>query len=170
MGVKKENDSGKRIRSKFFYEGKEYKKNNNLDSWPAEIIYDNGDVFMGKFNGDVRDGFGILFERNGDEYSGIWRGNILKGTFEQNSLNIPNNEHSIDGKDKIRAQGEFTIDEEGNVSQNKYGILELRDSTKYRGELKDSIYHGNGYILFPDKSFYKGRFEDGVYEGHGECY
>ena len=48
--------------------------------------------------------------------------------------------------------------------------MELRDGTKYRGELKESIYHGNGYIVFPDKSYYKGRFEDGVYEGHGECY
>ena len=117
MGVKKENDSGKRIRSKFFYEGKEHQKKKSLDSWPAEIIYDNGDIFMGKFNGDVRDGFGILFERSGDKYSGVWRGNVLKGAFEKNSNKAPgDSERSLDAKEKILAQGEFRIDEEGSVS------------------------------------------------------
>ena len=72
---------------------------------------------MGKFNGDVRDGFGILFERNGDRYSGYWKGNILKGAFERSQKIAFNDlESQIDGKEKVRAQGQFRIDEEGTVT------------------------------------------------------
>ena len=53
----------------------------NIENEKKEkIIFSNGDKYIGETKGEKKEGYGILYYKNGDRYEGFWENNLENGT------------------------------------------------------------------------------------------
>ena len=116
------------------------------------MFFNDGSYFVGEID------FGL--PSNG-KY--IWgNGDSWEGTMKNNSKH---------------GYGVFTFNEGGTIEgefidnfPNGYCISTELDGRIYKGDCKmsaNSIYNGQGQMIFPDGAIFKGRYEDGLPNGEG---
>jgi hypothetical protein len=117
----------------------------------AIIFYNEGYLYEGEVEGNVREGLGRLISVDGDCYEGKWHNN--------------------------EAHGEGIY--EGGTPKRKYigvwqqGYLEgkgkatYEDGSHFEGEFHVNMRQGNGIIKYPDGSIYEGQFKNNQIEGFG---
>ena len=111
---------------------------------PDGSVY-SGDVRDGKFQGQ-----GTLKYEGGDYY----QGNFKQGIFHGEGLFV-----SSDG---ISYQGVF----HNGSATGRFIVLDERSNSRFEGELKDWLYHGQGEYSSAEFE-YKGRFLNGLLDGSG---
>ncbi|EPS72854.1 hypothetical protein M569_01903, partial [Genlisea aurea] len=120
------------------------------DRRDEEMLFSNGDVYIGAFKGMIPHGKGKYFWSEGTIYDGDW----LEG--------------KMSGKGKILWPSQCTY--EGDFSAgyfNGFGILTRPDGAVYRGSWKTNSQHGIGRKMYPNSDSYDGCWREGVREGSG---
>ena len=46
----------------------------------------------------------------------------------------------------------------------------FEDGSWYYGEIRDSLFNGQGVMFYADSTVYKGSWKDGLWDGDGELY
>ncbi|OMJ67375.1 hypothetical protein SteCoe_35484 [Stentor coeruleus] len=167
--------------SKYFY----YKNNEKKSAFspPDEVSYEgeyiegtlkhgygtytyaNGDKYIGYWENDKRQGNGEMIWATGQNYKGQWDNDEIKGEGTLKMTDGAIYSGNFDGIQNFKGtynspDGNSYIDEEMNYSYNN-GIF-------YHGTLKDSLWHGQGFLKYPSGLNYKGNFENGLYHGNGK--
>ena len=131
--------------------------NNKLKNGKATIKYDSGDIFLGNYLNDKRDGYCIYRWSDKSFYKGEWKNDTYHGK----------------GEDKFSNGNTFQGLYE-NGKKNGYGIMNYINGDIYQGEWKDDDKSGTGeliYYIYQDKTnpyIYKGNFLKNIKNGYGE--
>ena len=127
----------------------------NYQSWPAKdkssnknkmkkhsgkgtIIYDNGDMFEGKFENNEPHGVGKMTYKDGRVCEGIWKNG------------------------KIEYEGELF-----NGEPHGRGKMIYSTGYVYEGDWKNGLWHGQGTFKRSDDYVYEGEWKDGLMNGKG---
>ena len=148
-------------------------REDRFTGWGREI-YNNGEIFEGKFiNGQIN-GKGI--------YKNINNKNIYIGDFINSMRNgkgeLYTNEYHYQGefyKNKINGKGKMEIynegEYEGTFKDNQFdgkGMLKFKNGKYYIGSFSKGKMNGFGEEYYSDGTIYKGNFVKGVKKGHGK--
>lgn len=138
----------------------------NIITLYKEHEYANGVIYDGEWtaDGDTRQGFGTLWEPNGDWQQGLFYRNELRtGRFRSTSWDGKVQQMIWrEGLVHGMAKGHWTPDEPCSTVHVKY-----RNGSIYVGEMKNDKCHGHGKMTYLDGSMYDGEWRDGVQCGHG---
>ncbi len=141
------------------------------------MLWPGGDVYVGNWKDDRRDGQGTYSWPDGKEYAGQWKEGVIEG---QGRITWPDGREYIgpwrDGT--MHGKGAFTHYRngipsetyEGRWSDGKaegLGIMTFDDGSIYRGSWSDGLANGGGSYLWPDGREYRGSFSDGSSNGQG---
>jgi hypothetical protein len=123
------------------------------------LYYENGEIYDGEFENNVRSGCGCLIMANGEKINGLWSGDTLVSGWQNKVL--------IDQQtNQIIYEGDIT-----NGLANGFGVQRLPDGSKYIGEFDNNIKKGIGKIVDPKGSVvFKGEFRENLFNGYGEIY
>ena len=160
-----------------------------------EIIYENGDRFIGDLCQGLRQGRGALYESGGGKYEGQWESDKKHGVgMYMNCDYVYDGEWKEDqrwglGKEiagtsrysggfsgnKYHGQGTY-IDAEGSIYEGdwvdgqRHGIAHWQgvNGDSYTGEYKENNMHGEGQLRYSNGDIYSGQFVKGVREGIGQ--
>ena len=114
-----------------------------------------GDVYVGEFRGDKRNGQGTLTYAGGNRYVGEFRDGSFhgQGTFF----------FLADGPARgDRYEGEFR-----DGKRNGQGSYIHADGSRYVGDYREDRRHGRGMFLFTNGNRFVGEYRDGKRNGHG---
>ena len=109
-------------------------------------------TYVGQFNGNVKEGKGILIKNN----------NIIVGEYKNDKLNGVGYTYNKEFK-KLDMYNYVDDERKGN------GTI-FYDNGKYEGSLKDGSREGKGTYTFNDGSKYEGDWKNGNREGKGIYY
>ena len=126
---------------------------------PSIVRYPDGGYYIGKLEGNRKEGHGVYIQNNGLRIIGNWYVYGVTGKV------IFNKEHVI-----ASSEGKFLFDEIGSQKHSGYGTVVLKDGTIYRGEMEDDEYHGHGRIDYPNGNYYEGQFQTSHYHGYGRIF
>ena len=138
------------------------------------VRYENGDLFIGKLQDNLRNGEGIMFYSNGDKYEGSWKNDKKEGKGKIESENgityvgdFKNG--NMEGEGKISyPKGKKYQEYKGNVKDGKpegKGKIEFENGITYVGDFKNGILEGEGIMTLPSGYIYKGNFSQNKPEG-----
>lgn len=117
---------------------------NDLPSGEGRIIFNNGDLLVGKFRGNSIDGVAELHRVQKDTvYTGQFLGNMPNG---QGQLRSTVGDAGYTGEWK-------------NGLKSGYGSEKWEDGTLYEGNFLEDQKHGNGKFTWPDRATYEGQFQ-----------
>lgn len=163
----------------------------------VEILYENGDRFVGDLWKGMRHNRGVLYEMQGGRYEGQWendhkQGNgtytsrdsdyVYDGEWREDQRSGLGKELSKEGKysggflkNQYHGQGTF-VDAEGNLYEGDWvqgvrqGVAHWQSGTgeSYTGEFRDDLMHGEGQMRYANGDIYSGQFVKGVREGVGQ--
>ena len=129
-------------------------KNNNFSGW-GRIIYNNGQVFEGKYDNGKLNGKGI-YKYKDILYIGDFENNIRQGKGilinKRFRYNGQFNKGKIDGYGKIifyedkEGQGEYEGFFKNNIIEGK-GIMKWKNGNIYEGEMKNGKMNGTGKFI-----------------------
>ena len=111
--------------------------------------FPTGDTYTGEWSRGEYHGRGRFVSALGDSYDGDFKFGMFNG---KGLLTFANG---------CRFEGEFADNEE--VS----GIFTYPDARQYKGEFRNSKFHGQGELTLPDGSTYVGSFRNGFKHGKG---
>ena len=163
----------------------------------AELVFDNGDRYIGESENGQPHGSGRLERADGRTYTGEFReGEIIGsaslttkdgysyyGTFLNDlrhglGTSTWPNDNRYEGSfqnDEIWGQGKFTWGTTGDVYEGSfssglkhgYGTYTWADGRRYQGGFRDDMRHGLGIIVLSDNSEYRGFFSNDQKHGLG---
>ncbi len=111
--------------------------------------------YIGDWNNNTKDGFGIQIYKNGDKYEGMW-GNSQRhgqGTYWKN-----------EGKNKLRR--EYTGDWYEGMRHGR-GTFFFKNGDRYDGYWVGGRPHGEGRMIYANGDIYEGRWHEGKRNGYG---
>jgi S1-C subfamily serine protease len=137
-----------------------------------------GDVYVGEFRGDKRNGQGTLTFAGGNRYVGEFRDGSFHGQGVLYFLaDGPARGDRYEGEFKAGkrdGQGTYTHADGGRyVGQYRdgrrhgRGIFTFANGNRYVGDHQDGKRHGQGTLTFASGDSYVGEFKDGSYDGQG---
>ena len=115
----------------------------------GKFVFDNGNIYIGGFKGDMLNGQGNYSYNSGHKYVGEFKDNMFngQGTFTS-------------------ASGDVYSGEWLDNTYNGQGTYTFTSGSKYIGEWKDGKYNGQGVLYNADGTINKqGYWKDGVYLG-----
>jgi len=135
--------------------------------------YKNGNIYIGEWLGDKRDGHGKHLWSNGDVYSGDWKddmqhgwgkstwidGSCYKGSYVRN---IKEGTGEYVWKDNSKYVGEWKTNE-----MDGHGEYQWADGRKYIGDWKRSRMEGYGVFFWPDGRQFEGNWKKSLKHGEG---
>ena len=126
----------------------------------ASFILDNGDIYVGEWRNNKRDGEGTYTFADGNKYTGEFKNGQSHG--EGTFIFGPNSEWAGD-----KYVGEFKLDKFHGEGEYSYSNGDI-----YIGEFKLDEFHGQGQYTFGPNSkyageIYMGEFRSGKKHGHG---
>ncbi|MDC0039088.1 trypsin-like peptidase domain-containing protein [Gammaproteobacteria bacterium] len=133
------------------------------------ITYLDGGKHVGEFKNGLPDGQGTLTYPDGSRYFGEWKRNAKHG---QGTYTAANGDKYVgEWKTDETWEGEW-YDSGGNVIGGVSGgsavvVTELDDGSKYVGETKYGLLHGQGTWTHPDGGKYVGEYKDNRRHGQG---
>lgn len=121
------------------------------DDAGARVVMPNGDVFMGRYAADIRDGLGMYLFQNGAAYAGHFAEGRRLG---KGVMVMP---------DASKYYGQFMKDKyEGR------GCYYYPDGSLYMGTWKNGLRHGQGTYWYPGHdSCLRGEWKEGFLQGSG---
>ena len=137
----------------------------------CRVISSNGEVFIGNFKFDVKDGFGEL---NGDShYKGEFKNNLSHGKGEEKWKNgskyqgdyIKGTRHGkglFSWPDGSSYEGDFR-----NNTIEGFGVYSWTGGRSYTGQWKNNKMHGHGKFVWEDGKVYEGQYMDNEKNGFG---
>ena len=122
------------------------------------IIYNNGDKYIGDISNNKKEGYGTLFYINGDKYEGAFKNDLKEGhgTYYYNNGEKYIGEYKQDLKEGrgiyyyINSEEEKFIGEYKDDKKNGHGIIFYKDNTKFIGEFKNDEKEGKGFYFDND--------------------
>jgi len=117
----------------------------------VQIVYTNGDIYLGDIVGEVREGSGILTYSNGDVYTGEFRTDVPSGKGKYNFWM------------RDIYKGDFF-----NGKMHGVGTMNFADGTIYEGEFNNGKMNGKGHKIYPNGEKYEGEFVNNLAHGQGE--
>ena len=143
-----------------------------------QIIYPNGDKYIGELKDNQKNGKGILYYNEKDKerrfyYEGEWKNDKRegKGIIYWRNNDVYNGEW-VD--DNMEGKGIFYYDEgdiyDGCWKNNKKegkGNCSFMNGNKYEGEWVNNVVEGKGIYYFSNGNKYIGEFKNGKVEGKG---
>ena len=153
-----------------------YNNANGKKQGEDKIVYLNGNYYIGKLNGEKRDGKGTLFDINGDIiYEGEYKNDKRNGKgiyYEKNKIIYEGDfiNNKAEGKGKLFFEnGDYYIGEFKNDIINGNGKLyRINDKVTLEGNFLNGKLEGKGKKIFEDKGYYEGEFKEGIYNGKGK--
>ncbi|CAG9329427.1 unnamed protein product [Blepharisma stoltei] len=115
-----------------------------------QLKYPDGTIYIGEFNGLLREGKGKVTWPDGDVYEGEWK-----------------NDKQFGWGKNIWKDGSKYIGSYLDNLKDGAGIYEWEEGTKYTGEWKDNNMHGVGKYIWPDQKIYLGEWTLGMMHGFG---
>ncbi|XP_066911745.1 uncharacterized protein [Clytia hemisphaerica] len=137
------------------------------------LNYACGDNYEGQWLDNKQDGEGVYTNKRGDKVTGTWKDGIKNGDV---IIEYHNGDsfHGFCMDDKIVGEGELVCKNgyryKGQWKDNLQhgnGHLVTPDGYEYTGAFKFNKFHGTGELLYPDGSIYKGEFDRGERSGQG---
>ena len=138
----------------------------------GEYKSDDGFHYLGEFAKGKFHGKGVRTSPNGNKYEGNFVESVEHGWGVFTWSSGTTYEGEID-KGKMHGHGTVTWENGeryiGNFVQGvaTTGIQLYPDGTKYKGEFKDKLEHGQGVVTYPDGLSYTGEFKYGYEDGQG---
>ena len=130
-----------------------------------KIVYENGNVYEGKWKNGMKCGKGRLTYPNGDYFEGIWKddkmkyGKLVYGLYTfvsswKNDMPIGKGKYILEGK-KYKSIQYVENDENGNriIRKGKQEML-------YEGEIKNGKRNGYGTLYFTNSEKEDGYWVD----------
>lgn len=141
-----------------------------INVWQCKSIYE------GFFKYNKANGYGSLFNYEGDKYEGNWvdnqafghgvythvNGAFYSGNWYNDKQNGTGTEHWIDGS---IYEGTFL-----NGAKSGFGTFIWSDGSCYKGDVKQNVISGRGQYTWNDKRFYFGEWKLNKMNGTGEFY
>jgi hypothetical protein len=121
--------------------------------------YENGDVYIGNWNDDKKNGMGTLKYRNGDVYVGNWNDDKKDGRGRLDYITPEGTYREGAWKDDQFVNG-TRVDETSKDSNELY---------EYTGPFKDGYPHGKGRMI-TNNQIYTGDLNEGKAHGKGILY
>jgi hypothetical protein len=143
------------------------------DNCHGKYTYDKGEVYVGDWKNDKRNGYGKITFPDGTVYVGDWKNDERNGYGTENydSGDVYVGEHKDDFRE---GQGKYTfLDGNEYIGEFKKGQFDgqgtfiIPNVEKYIGEFKKNQYDGQGKITFPSGEEYVGEFKKNQYDGQG---
>jgi uncharacterized protein (TIGR02145 family) len=135
--------------------------------------YKNGDSYTGNFKGGLRNGEGTFTWANGNKYIGEYLDGFRngKGTFTW----ADGNKYTGQYKDGLRngqgteyyANGEAYAGNWQDDKINGQGTFFYKDGSKYTGEFLEGIKSGQGSYYFTNGGVYSGKWRNDIMSGKG---
>jgi len=150
--------------------GKIYKGHfkNALFSGEGKFSWDNGDIFEGKFENNLRIE-GTYTHLNGDKFIGKYKnGEIYYGTYYLKSLGSTHTGYYKNGKRHGQGiytwrNGDIYDGQWENEDQNGQGTFTSKNGTIYTGQFKDGKRDGLGKLILANGKIFEGKFLDGEF-------
>ncbi|KAJ3383226.1 hypothetical protein HDU92_004297 [Lobulomyces angularis] len=158
---------------------KEKEESSKKNGLHAPIHMMNGDIYLGQWKNNLKDGDGTYYYKNGRIYEGEWKENKRNGYGTYSVAiddELENNKNSFnDGENKLIP----TLEElsflklSKNEKKNKKNELknDVPVSSKlrkvYAGDWKDDQRFGHGVYFYKDGTVYEGEWEKNMREGWG---
>ena len=136
------------------------------------VIYENGDLFIGKLQDNLRNGEGIMFYSNGDKYEGGWVNDIKQGvgklitkvsTYEGDWVN---DREEGTGKMIYHQSGEIYEGEWVNGSREGKGLLIFNSLIRDQNIIAKMQKYSDVKML-QNKNFHYGDWVNDVERGQG---
>jgi hypothetical protein len=135
--------------------------------------YPNGNIYIGEWLDNKRDGNGKHIWSNGDVYSGGWKDDMQSGWGKSNwvdgssytgsySQNIKEGTGEYHWKDNSMYVGEWKANE-----MDGHGEYHWTDGRKYIGDWSRSRMEGYGVFFWPDGRRFEGAWKKGQKHGEG---
>lgn len=130
----------------------------------GSYIFADGDIYIGNFYVGKRSGTGTYIWAEGERYIGHWQNGLRHGigtTFdvEGNSVReIYQNDEPVDSQIYGCINGDCKLG---------YGVHIYDDGTIYEGDFYKSRPSGQGTMTMPNGAIYKGEFYKGMFSGFG---
>jgi hypothetical protein len=117
--------------------------------------YENGDIYDGEFQNNMRNGNGKMIYSNGDIYIGDWVNNKRQGHGKISFV--------FEDGDVVTYEGNWNNDVHANV-----GIITETNGDVYTGQLNDQDNaNGKGSMDFENGDKYRGKWKNNQMEGQG---
>lgn len=149
------------------------------------VLMTNGDIYMGDFKNNLRQGVGICYYFNGSEYKGAWQGdkqhgngvltysdgtvrkglwsdNVYQGPIEKGGITKP-----VGSQPPVSAEKEKLEGCKSGDCQNGRGTYLYANGNIYIGSFRDGLPDGLGKISYVDGVVYEGEIEKGALHGKG---
>ena len=151
---------------------------NKISIKNGQIIYQNGDKYIGELKNNQRNGHGILYYNPKDDegrffYDGDWKDDKREG----NGIIYWKNNDVYKGNwkdDKAEGKGIFYYDKgdiyDGDWKNNKKegkGNCSFFNGNKYEGDWINNTIEGTGIFYWNNGSKYIGNFKNGNFDGKG---
>ncbi|KRX02793.1 hypothetical protein PPERSA_02283 [Pseudocohnilembus persalinus] len=139
----------------------------------SPIIYENGSIYFGQFQDNIKQGKGKQLWADGSLYEGYFLNDQAtgKGRLIHSDGDIYFGEWQMD---KAHGQGIYLHSDGAQYKgewyedlQHGYGEETWTDGTKYEGSYFMGKKHGQGKFQWPDNSSYEGEFQDNIIQGQG---
>ena len=131
---------------------------NKMNANNCDIVYPNGDRYIGEYKNNKRNGIGVMYynakdEKNRYSYEGDWKDDIYDGK----GIMIWKNNDIYNGSWK------------NGLTEGK-GLFISNNGDVYEGELKNGKKEGKGIYTFQNNNRYEGEFKNGFFDGKGIFY
>ena len=131
---------------------------NAINANNIEIIYPNGDKYIGEYKNNMRNGKGKIYynqknENNRYSYEGDWKDDLFDG---KGILKYNNNDVHI---------GEW----KSGIMEGK-GTLILNNGDVYKGDIKNGMKEGKGIYTYSNLNRYEGEMKNNYFDGEGIFY
>ncbi len=163
------------------YQKKEEDKINYVGNYNNKNIFSDNtnlacDIYIGEFKKGVADGYGRLFQRNGQWYIGYFKNNKKDGEgeihFSDGSFYIGNFKN-----DNLEGEGKYFFSDgsyfSGNFKDNKIhgqGKMAWSDGRMFYGTWENNLIHGKGTHMWVNQNIYEGEYKNNVKSGKGIFY
>ena len=147
-------------------------KNKYLNNYENKVIENENGYYFGECINGKKEGYGIMFGKDGSMYFGEWENDLMKG----NGIFYNNEGYIYKGEWE---NNEFTsggmMDFFGVVNEGKFlngemyeGKIYYFDFMEYEGTFKNECLYGKAEIK--NGNIYEGKWENiaGIYNGNGE--
>lgn len=137
-------------------------------------VYDGNDKISGRWINGLLDGDAQIEYQNGD----FFRGRFERG-YKMEGLMIFKDQGSYDGQflnQQFHGRGVLSLKDKiisaewvnGLIQGNC--VIQYKNKNVYYGSVKEFKKHGFGYLYFPNDTKFFGQFADGAIMGYGEYY
>ena len=143
-----------------------------------EIIYPNGDKYIGEIKDNLRNGFGKIYfnekiHQNSLSYEGYWKNDLFdgKGIFNYKNKDTYSGEWKNGKKD---GKGTYWYNN-GNIYDGEWkedkkvgkGIYTYSNFNKYEGDFYNDLIEGKGIYHYSNGNKFIGEFKNNKFDGKG---